>query len=82
MRLPPPEVIASWPPPNYTDPETRGIALLAIEMTILPIALLVLALRLYVRVVLLQKPGWDDWLMLLAAVCRPPPSPTTLLTRP
>ncbi|KAK0747132.1 hypothetical protein B0T18DRAFT_438802 [Schizothecium vesticola] len=68
MRLPPPEVVASWPPPNYINPETRGMALIAIEMIILPIALLVLALRLYVRVVLLQKPGWDDWLMLLAAI--------------
>ena len=68
MRLPPPEVVATWPPPNYVNPETRGIALMVVEMTILPVALSILALRLYVRVVMLQKAGWDDWLMIGAAV--------------
>jgi hypothetical protein len=68
MRLPPPEVRATWPKPNYVDPETRGPALIIVELTILPLALLTLALRLYARVVLLKNGGWDDWLMVGAAV--------------
>ncbi|KAK1832517.1 hypothetical protein QBC39DRAFT_223072, partial [Podospora conica] len=68
MRLPPPEVVAAWPPPNYINPETRGLALVIVEITILPIVLIILALRLYVRVFVVKKPGWDDWLMLLASI--------------
>lgn len=69
MRVPPPEVKATWPAPNYVDPETRGPALLIVEVTILPIALVVLLLRLYVRCILLKNSGWDDWLMVVASVC-------------
>jgi len=71
MRLPPPEVKATWPKPNYIDPETRGPALLIVELTVLPIALIVLVLRLYVRCIVLKNSGWDDWLMVCAAVCVP-----------
>jgi hypothetical protein len=67
MRLPPPSVIASWPTPNYVDPETRGPGLLVTEIVIVTIALTVLALRLYVRLRIVRKTGWDDWLMVTAA---------------
>ena len=68
MRLPPPDVVASWPAPNYVDPETRGPALLITVLIIMPIALVTLACRLYVRMYLLRRAGWDDWLMIAAAV--------------
>lgn len=68
MRLPPPEVVATWPRPNHINPETRGPALIIVELTTLPLALLCLALRLHVRVGILNKGGWDDWLMIAAAV--------------
>lgn len=68
MRVPPPEVKATWPKPNYVNPETRGPALLIVELTILPLALIILILRLYVRTMLLKNSGWDDWLMVGAAV--------------
>ncbi|KXX82213.1 hypothetical protein MMYC01_201707 [Madurella mycetomatis] len=68
MRLPPPEVMATWPAPNYIDPETRGPALLIVQFITLPIALLCLALRLYVKLSITRKSGWDDWLMVAAAI--------------
>lgn len=69
MRLPPPEVIASWPPANYENPETRGPALLIIQLIMLPIALIVLLLRFYVRISIMGKVESDDWFMVAAAVC-------------
>lgn len=69
MRFPPPSVIATWPRPNYTDPPTRGPELLVTEVTTLSVALLCLALRLWVRVRQLHKAWWDDWVMVVAGVC-------------
>lgn len=66
MRFPPPEVIASWPKPNYKDPENRGPALLIVELTALPLAIICVALRLYVRIHVIKRSGWDDWLMVAA----------------
>ncbi|KAI4595252.1 hypothetical protein KJ359_006926 [Pestalotiopsis sp. 9143b] len=66
MRFPPPEVIASWPKPNYKDPESRGPALLIVELTALPLAIICVALRLYVRIHVIKRSGWDDWLMVAA----------------
>ncbi|TLD15181.1 hypothetical protein PspLS_10722 [Pyricularia sp. CBS 133598] len=62
-------VVATWPPPNHTNPQRRGPALLVIELTILPIALITLLLRLYVRVRIVKSYGWDDWFMVAAAAC-------------
>ncbi|KAK4202334.1 hypothetical protein QBC40DRAFT_196362 [Triangularia verruculosa] len=69
MRLPPPEVRASWPPANHENPETRGPALLIVQLIILPIALIVLVLRFYVRISIMGKVEADDWFMVAAALC-------------
>jgi len=68
MRVPPPNVVASWPPPNYVNPVNHGYALLAIELTIMPLAVLSLLARLYVRFVKVRRSGVDDWLMVAATV--------------
>jgi hypothetical protein len=68
MRLPPESVVATWPAPNFIDPEHRGPALTVVEFTILPLALIFLGLRLYVRACVLRSMGIDDWLMIAAAV--------------
>ncbi|KAM5386887.1 hypothetical protein ACJZ2D_000180 [Fusarium nematophilum] len=68
MRNPPPEVVATWPQPNYDDPEHRGPALLIVELTIMSIAIITLLARLYVRIFKVNKSGLDDWLMLAAMV--------------
>ncbi|KAL2206744.1 hypothetical protein CC79DRAFT_1292489 [Sarocladium strictum] len=68
MRLPPPEVVEGWPAPNYDDPERRGPALLIVQLTILPIALTTLILRMYVRLAIVRRCKFDDWLMCVAMI--------------
>lgn len=68
MRFPPPEVRAHWPKPNYTDPVTRGPGLMIVELTLVPIALTCVLLRLWIRIGWLHKSWWDDWLMVAAMV--------------
>ncbi|KAK4142211.1 uncharacterized protein C8A04DRAFT_13415 [Dichotomopilus funicola] len=69
MRLPPPEVLASWPHPNLIDPETRGKVLPIVELTMLSIALICLILRIYGRIRYTGRTGLDDWLMVGGALC-------------
>ena len=40
-----------------------------VELTLLPIAMIVVFLRMWVRIAWLKKSWWDDYLMLLAMVC-------------
>ena len=68
MRHPPPEVAASWPAPNYTDPETRGPALIIVELIAVSVSTICLAMRLYVKARILRSIAWDDWLIIGAAV--------------
>ncbi|KAL1604452.1 hypothetical protein SLS59_003644 [Nothophoma quercina] len=68
MRSAPPEVIATWPKPNYIDPVTRGPGLMVVELTLLPIAMIIVFLRLWVRIGWLKKSWWDDYLMVAAMV--------------
>ncbi|KAI1637769.1 hypothetical protein F4809DRAFT_603289 [Biscogniauxia mediterranea] len=69
MRTPPVGVMLTWPTPNYVDPVTRGPALIIIQLIVCPVALICLALRLWVRMSRLKRCWWDDWLMIAAAVC-------------
>lgn len=39
-----------------------------VELTVLPLALICLGLRLYVRLHMLKRSWWDDWLMVAAAL--------------
>ena len=68
MRFPPPEVRAHWPKPNYVDPITRGPGLMIVELTLVPVALICVILRLWVRIGWLHKSWWDDYLMVAAMV--------------
>lgn len=68
MRIPPPEVLASWPPPNYDNPVARGPALLITELVITPLAVAVLLARLHCRITKVHNSGLDDWLMAAATV--------------
>ncbi|KAH9885327.1 hypothetical protein F4778DRAFT_787260 [Xylariomycetidae sp. FL2044] len=69
MRYPPISVQMYWPRPNYVNPENRGPTLMIVELTILALALICLALRLWVRIKLLKRFWWDDGLMVGAALC-------------
>lgn len=68
MRSPPLEVLKTWPKPNYVDPVTRGPSLMIIELSLLPIAMIIVALRMWVRIGWLKKSWWDDYTMVLAMV--------------
>jgi hypothetical protein len=50
------------------DPVTRGNSLLIVELTMLPIAMIFVALRMWVRIGWLKKAWWDDYTMVLAMV--------------
>ncbi|KAK6352031.1 hypothetical protein TWF718_005180 [Orbilia javanica] len=65
---PPPEVLATWPAPNYVNPENQTAQLMAIEITLCTVTTVVMALRLYSRGVLTKSIGLDDWLMTGALV--------------
>jgi hypothetical protein len=49
--------------------DNRALPLAAVNIAALVIAMIVTALRCFVRIRLLKAFGADDWLMLAAAVC-------------
>lgn len=75
IRPVPPDVILSWPAANSLDPERRGPALVIINSILLPLALVVVGLRLYTRLRVARSAGWDDVFIALASVS--PPNLTT-----
>lgn len=69
MLLPGPEVTATWPAPNYDNPESRGPALIIVEAISMSLVLICISLRVYVKkAILRRRPEWDDWLMVLSVV--------------
>ena len=68
-QRPPPNVLASWPKPNYIDPVTRGPELQIICTLLAVVMVVVLALRVWVRTRIIKAMGADDWLILTALVC-------------
>ncbi|KAL4788075.1 hypothetical protein BJX76DRAFT_367792 [Aspergillus varians] len=65
MRLPPPEVLLTWPTPNYKDPHTRGNAVLITSMVFTGFSIIITALRLYTRLRITYTAGVDDVLVVL-----------------
>ncbi|KAM0268553.1 hypothetical protein ACHAQH_009945 [Verticillium albo-atrum] len=68
MKTPPLDIIASWPAPNYVNPETRGPAAAIIAITLLIIVTFLVAIRVYTRKVITNGFGWDDILIIFAYV--------------
>lgn len=68
MQLPPPEILATWPAPNYVNPVTRGNAVLIVNVSLFAVALLVIIIRLYTRLRISKSFGLDDWLITAAMV--------------
>lgn len=69
MRLPPFEVLLSWPTPNYVNPVTRGHALVVVNSVFLSIVIITVGLRLYTRIFIRRWFGLDDIFILIALVC-------------
>ena len=65
---PPPEVIASWPTPNYVDPTTKGYGLVILCSVLGFFSIATVSLRLWTRASITKNFGADDWVILLAMV--------------
>jgi uncharacterized membrane protein len=68
MRLPPADVLLSWPSPNYENPVTRGNALVIVNCIFISITIVTVALRLYTRAFIKRWFGIDDIFIILALV--------------
>lgn len=68
MRIPLTEVLATWPKPSSINSETWGLESDHCRDHHPTAGLLTLALRLYVRIGIPHKSGWDGWLMVAATV--------------
>lgn len=70
MKSPPAEVIASWPEPNYVNPQTRGRPeLLIVGGIFLSLSLITFSLRLYTRLRISKNFGADDIVLIIGVVC-------------
>lgn len=68
MKLPPLEVMAQWPTPNYVDPPTRGHGALIVNVVCITMAFLVVMLRLYTRFRITCSAGVDDVLIVIGLI--------------
>ena len=64
----PPEVVASWPRPNYVDPVTEGPALVILGIVLGAVASFLVTARIYSRLFITRAPGLDDFLIVLSLV--------------
>jgi hypothetical protein len=68
MTVATPEEMASWPAPNFEDPERRGGIVIGMAVPTLALVVIFTAMRFYGRGVLRHALGKDDWMMFVAAV--------------
>ena len=66
---PPPAVIESWPIANLENPVLRSNTNLAIIITFLCLATLVVSARLWARCVIQRNVALDDYLIIGALLC-------------
>ncbi|KAJ5025968.1 hypothetical protein J3E73DRAFT_412380 [Bipolaris maydis] len=66
--LPPLEVLAKWPQPNYDDPITRPKVVPALAGVLGTIMIVIVAARIWARFVVQRNGGLDDWIILLAMI--------------
>ncbi|KAI1617482.1 hypothetical protein EDD37DRAFT_222699 [Exophiala viscosa] len=63
---PPESVIATWPKPNYIDPQSRGPALEYVCIIFAAVGTATVTARIYSRLFITKAPGFDDLLIVLA----------------
>lgn len=68
MQLPPAQVLADWPIPNYVNPPTQGLPLVIVNVIFMALISLAVPLRLYGRYTNKGRLGWDDFNMAIAYV--------------
>jgi hypothetical protein len=64
----PPEIIATFPKPNYVNPETHGPGLMVASGLLSGVGIIVVGARLYARFCITKAPGIDDLLIILALI--------------
>lgn len=69
MRSPPPEVLASWPKPNYVDPQRRGNEGVIVQAILVVLVTAIVIIRLYARIVITRAGiGLDDAMIIISWV--------------
>ena len=63
-----PEEKASWPAPNFENPESRGSIVIGMAVPTMVLVVVFGTMRFYGRGVLRHALGMDDWMMFAAAV--------------
>lgn len=74
------EVIASWPKPNYVNPDTRGPALTVVNIVFIVLVFIVVGLRYYTRIRITRSFGIDDYVIGASVVRNSPLQCLTSLT--
>lgn len=69
MQQPPDWVLASWPTPNYDNPETHGLKNVILNIVLYTILCCFMSLRIWTRTKLKASFGADDIMILCAMVC-------------
>ncbi len=70
-----PEIMLSWPTPNYVDPVTLTGPILAVNAIAIVLMTIFLVARFYARLRIVQKAlGADDWIILAAYVSSQSPT--------
>jgi hypothetical protein len=77
LRLPPFEVLATFPTPNYKNPITHGVALTVVNSVFLSFATIALIGRLVSRAFVKERLGLDDLFICFAYVGFPGPKTLT-----
>lgn len=66
--LPPLEVVAQWPTPNYDDPVRRPRVVVPLVCIIGTVMLAIVGARMWARFVIQKNGKMDDWVILFAMV--------------
>ncbi|OBW69182.1 MAG: Uncharacterized protein AUREO_007360 [Aureobasidium pullulans] len=66
--LPPPEAFATYPAPNYIDPQTRGKATCITAIVCGVLSIFFVSLRLIARLRIKRGLGWDDFWILFGLI--------------
>jgi uncharacterized membrane protein YecN with MAPEG domain len=65
---PPLEIVANWPVPNYTNPQTSGGYIVVLVLVLLALCYVVVLMRLWARFLLGKNAGIDDALIVFNMV--------------
>ena len=64
--------MASWPTPNFINPETHGPGVFVVNIMLMIVVLIVVGIRFYIRLRITRTFGADDVLIGAALVILPP----------